>query len=106
MKPIYSIHFPNKSLSTVVRTQNSRCAKMPSKKKPPKDTQMGHFVKYAKIKATNIVKRASTIAIPQNRYLCAPVPGSPKMFLYLQSGFSIRDRISNVTIYYALSNGS
>ena len=66
---------------------------MPSKKKPPKDTQIGHFVKYAKIRAINIVKRASTIAIPQNRYLWIPLPGSPKIFLYLQSGFSIQYNI-------------
>jgi len=40
---------------------------MPSKKKPPKDTQMDNFVKYAKITAINIVNNTSTIAIPKKR---------------------------------------
>jgi hypothetical protein len=75
-KKVYA--WGNKSLSTVVRTQNKRWSKMPAKKSP-----INTFQKCCLeiIKAARTVKSVSTTAMFMMRYECTPSSGLPKTLL-------------------------
>lgn len=81
-KSIYA--FGNNILSTVVRTQTNLCAKIPIINVITKVLQNTHFVIQHIKRTNNIVNTTSIIAISKILYECAPFPGSPNTFLYLQ----------------------
>ena len=82
---IHQSRFGNKSLSTVVRTQNNLCKTIPSKNETPKTFQNGIANTAEIINAPIIVIITSIIARFANLYEWIPSFGLPRIFLYGQS---------------------
>jgi hypothetical protein len=74
-------NYLNNILSTVVLTQNNLCNIIPKIKLNISIIQKFKLNILEIIKANNIVRSKSTIAIFKNLIECTPVPTSPKIFL-------------------------